>query len=550
MVHLRDTAPDGIASAATGVVAPRHPAFWPRLAIALCAGLVTACAFPPYGLEWIAPVGPAVLTVCCRRMRVGRSAWLGFAYGLGFCGLLLRWTSVAGIDGWAGLSVLQAAFLAGLGAVLALVTRLRAWPLWAACAWIGIELARSTVPFGGFPWGRLGFAMVDTPFASYAALGGVPLVGFAAALAGTLLAWAVITHGRRLARGAAVVGAAVLPALALLIPLPTAAQDGHFTVGIVQGNVPGKGLEFLGRARTVTNNHLKATQDLMRRVRAGKVPAPQALVWPENSTDIDPFHDPKTRRTIERAVQAAGVPILVGTMLDGPKSYQVRNVGIIWDPRTGPGQRYQKQHPVPFGEYIPFREYLAPIIGKERMSLVPRDMVAGHRPGLMRLGPARIGDLICFEVAYDGLVNEVARDGAQVLVVQTNNSTFLGSGQLEQQFDITRMRAIEHGRAILVASPSGLSGVIAPDGTVVDKSQESTRTEFVDRVPLRSGSTLATVLGTIPAAVLAILAGLAAAVALVRRRRRDRARTDGARTDGAGTDDGGDTGAPKGVAST
>ncbi|MGW0230980.1 apolipoprotein N-acyltransferase [Actinopolymorpha singaporensis] len=491
---------------------------WLRLLLAVASGVALAAAFPPFGWSWTVPFAVATLTLVCKGTRVRTGALLGLGFGLGFFVLLLQWVRVIGADGWLVLSLVEALFVAVLGAALTLITRLRWWPLWAATLWVGVEFARSSFPLGGFPWGRLAYGLADTPLAALASVGGVPFVTFVVVLAGNLLLWAVVTSGRRLVvRLGAVAVAAALAFCGALVPLPTDG-NGTATVAVVQGNVPSRGMEALGRARTVTRNHLAATEDLMREVRAGKVAKPAFVLWPENSTDIDPFHDLPTRTIVDRAVQDAGVPILVGAILDGPGPNYRRTTGVVWDPTTGPGQIYAKQHPVPFGEYIPFRRQLLPYI--DRLRLVGRDTYAGKEPGKIRIAGYHPGLVICFEIAYDGIVRQVA-DGAasQFLTVQTNNATYTGTGQPQQQFAITRLRAVEYGKAVLVASPNGISGYIAPDGHVVAQSKEATRKVFVERVPLRTQPTLAARLGPVPEWVLA-LAGLAALAVAVDRRRR------------------------------
>ncbi|MDT3400844.1 apolipoprotein N-acyltransferase, partial [Streptomyces sp. B1866] len=164
-----------------------------RTAAAAASGVALGLAFPPYGL-WPLSVAAVASFGLLARGRTGRQgAWLGFAFGLPFFVVLLKWLHVVGWDLVVGLSVLEAAFFAPLGAGLAVTSRLpgrlRApWPLWAACLWVAQEWARARVPFGGFPWGRLAFGTTGTPFMRLAALGGAPLVTFAVALTGALLA--------------------------------------------------------------------------------------------------------------------------------------------------------------------------------------------------------------------------------------------------------------------------------------------------------------------------------------------------------------------------
>ncbi len=208
--------------------------------------------------------------------------------------------------------------------------------------------------------------------------------------------------------------------------------------------------------------------------------------------------------------------MLVGAVLDGPGD-QVSNSGIVWDPVSGPGERYVKRHPVPFGEYIPYRSLVRRITTK--VDLVPRDFAAGDEPGVLTVGPVTLGDVICFEVAYDDLVRDVVTGGGRLLVVQTNNATFGRSAETTQQLAMGRLRAVEHGRAVLVSATSGVSAVLAPDGRVVDSAPVFTREVLMAQVPVRDRLTLATRLGALPEAALCLLAALGLLAPAGRRRR-------------------------------
>jgi apolipoprotein N-acyltransferase len=271
----------------------------------------------------------------------------------------------------------------------------------------------------------------------------------------------------------------------------------------------------------VLNNHVQRTRELARRVRAGELPRPELVVWPENSSDLDPYADPEAKNVIDGAVKDIGVPVLVGAVVDSPDGRHVENRGIVWDPVTGPGAYYVKRHPVPFGEYLPFRDILTKLI--TRFERIPRDFAQGARPGLLRLGPAQVGDVICFEVAYDGLVRDVA--SSELLVVQTNNATYTGTGQLEQQFAISRYRAIETGRYVVVAATNGISGIIAPDGTVVARTEQRTQEVLDEQVELGDGITLGLRIGLW---VELALCGLAVATVVANRlgRRRSPAKIE------------------------
>ncbi len=498
----------------------------PRTGVAVVSGVALGFAFPPYDLWPLSLVAVAALSLLTRGRSVRQGAWTGFAFGVPFFLILLKWLHVIGWDAVIGLSVVQALFVTLLGAALAGTSRLPAWPLWAACLWVAEEWARDRLPFGGFPWGRLAFANTASPFTPLAALGGAPLVTFAVALTGTLLAacaailWGLRGSGtlRRAVPALEAFGlAAALTVAGAAVPVPTKADD-TVDIAVVQGNVQQAGMDFLGRPMKILDNHATATEKLAADIKAGRATKPDLVIWPENSSDLDPFQYPQAYDRIDEAVKAIGVPVLVGALVDHPsRQGYVFNEGIVWDPKKGPGASYTKQHPVPFGEYVPFREQLSKII--TRFQRVPRDFYPGDHTGVLNIGPAELGDVICFEVAYDEIVHETVDAGARALVIQTNNATYGRTGQPEQQLAMSKLRAVEHGRAVVTAATSGISAVVAPDGTVTHQIPEFTRGVVSARIPLRDETTLADRVGAAPEWALAIVGLLSCAAATVIGRR-------------------------------
>ncbi|GAA2216722.1 apolipoprotein N-acyltransferase [Micromonospora olivasterospora] len=496
--------------------------------LAVAAGLALLVAFPPYGVWPAAAVGVALLAAAVHRRRLRAGAGLGFVAGVALFAPLLSWTNLhTGYLPWVLLSLLQAGYLALLGAAAAycspLVERRRwSWPVVTGLLWVGQEALRSRTPFGGFPWGRLAFSQDESPALRLAAVGGAPLVTFAVAVAGGLLvaaAWRPWRAGGRRWAAAPVAGAVAVFAAGLLVPVGVAGDAGRgVTVAVVQGNVPRLGLDFNAQRRAVLDNHVQATLDLAAQVAAGARPQPDLVVWPENASDIDPLRDRVAGEWISRAADAVRAPILVGTLLLGPGEH-VRNAGVLWRPGTGPDleQLYVKRHPVPFAEYVPLRD-IARMVSKQ-VDRVRSDFVAGDRPGVVDAGPAVLGDVICFEVAYDGLVRDTVTGGAQLLVVQTNNATF-DVAEARQQLAMVRLRAVEHGRASLMSSTVGVSGFVTPDGRVSDATGFNTRAVVVRELRLGDGRTLATRVGVWPEVVLAGLAVAALATSAVLRRRR------------------------------
>ena len=510
-----------------------------RLVCALLAGGALCLAFPGHDVWVLAPVGVALLALATCGARARTGFLLGLLTGLVFFAYTLSWSGiVVGVVPWAGLAVSQALFVALLGAATAFVQgrgdapRIR--PLVVALAWVVQEALRDRIPYGGFPWVRLAFSQADSPFGRLAALAGAPAVTFAVALAGGLLAavlWNLgpmlrrgVAHGPRRVRALVALAAAVgVGLVGLAVPLPTDGAPAN--VMAVQGNVPRPGLDFNAERRQVLDNHVTATEDAAAEVAAGTRPKPDLDVWPENSSDIDPTRNSDAAAQITRALDAVGVPLVVGTLLEQPAP-DISNVALLYEPGQGITQTYVKQHPVPFAEYIPNRDFFRRF--SDKVDLVRSDFAAGTGPVLFRVPAASGGEVvagptICFEVAYDDLVRDNVDLGANLLLVQTNNATFGYTDESVQQLAISRIRAMEHGRSVVHVSTVGVSGLITPDGTVHQPSALFTRTVLSGELPLRSVRTLATLVGPWPeyAACLAF----AAIVLLAGLRRRPRTET-------------------------
>jgi apolipoprotein N-acyltransferase len=514
--------------------APPSPVrLWVAVLLAVLSGLAMLASFPPYGLWWLAPVSVALLAAAAHRRRLRGGLGVGFLAGLLFFVPLLDWTRLAaGPAPWALLSLAEAAYFALLGCAAAglsrVIDRWRAlWPLLTGLLWVSQEALRDRAPFGGFPWGRLAFSQGEAPALRLAVLGGAPLVTFVAAATGGVLV--ALCWRRRPDLSA--LGYLLVGVLLVLGPaaVPASQPDGPTrTVAIVQGNVPRLGLDFNAQRRAVLDNHVNATLKLAADVKAGRQRTPDLVVWPENSSDIDPLRNPDAAQEIAAAAATIGAPILVGAVLRTDKPGDILNAAILWNPVTGPDltQEYVKQHPVPFAEYMPLRP-IARLVS-DKVDLV-KNMVAGDHAGVIRTGPLTLGDVICFEVAYDGIVRDTVTGGAQVLAVQTNNATF-NEAEARQQLAMVQLRAVEHGRDALMVSTVGVSAFVASSGDIRASTDFDVPAVVVREMRLGSTRTLATRLGLWPEMTAAALTfgalaviALAGALPLRRRRRGDTA---------------------------
>lgn len=470
--------------------------------LALGAGLLLLVAFPPVGWWWTAPFGLAALLRAVDGLGL-RQAWLTAASASLVLFLpLLEWVRFLGVGPWLALTVLQAAVAGLLGPVAVLVARaagartaLRLAGLVGAV--IGVEALRARAPFGGLTWGRLGFGQSDGPLLAWAALGGAPLLGAAV----TVVALGLLEGFRRRPRLA--VPLLALPfAGAVLVPLP--ADGPRLQVAAVQGNVPRSGVEAFAEDLVVLDNHLRLTRRLAAEVAAGERPRPDLVVWPENASDQDPRSEPQSRARVDAAVEVLGQPFLLGAVLrDGAD--RISNGLLVWGRSGVQGPVYRKKHLVPFGEYLPLRA-LAERVYPAAKTLLARDFSPGERVGVVPLNgvPLAVGN--CFEVAFDDLPREAVRAGGQLLVLPSNNASYGRSAQSAQQLAMARLRAVEHGRSTVVATTSGISALIRPDGDVVARSGLYEPALLQAALPRRTDLTIATRWGgEVEAALVALL---------------------------------------------
>ncbi|XIE77536.1 apolipoprotein N-acyltransferase [Streptomyces sp. SBR177] len=515
-----------------------------RPGAAVLSGALLYLSFPPRPLWWLALPAFALLGWTLRGRRPRAGFGLGFLAGLGFLLPLLVWTGAeVGPVPWLALGAVSALFIGAVGLGIAMVSRLPAWPLFAAGVWVLGEAARARVPFGGFPWGKIAFGQADGMFLPLAAVGGTPVLGFAVALCGfglyELLRQVLARRAKAEAADqdqapapAPARGPLLAAALAVLVPvtgalaaLPLvsdAPEDGTATVAAVQGNVPRLGLDFNAQRRQVLDNHAARTRELAAAVRAGKEPRPDFVLWPENSSDIDPYANADAYQVIDEAVREVNAPTVIGSVI-APPTGTLRNTLIEWVPGKGPVAEYDKRHVQPFGEYIPMRSFVR--LFSSDVDRVRRDFGPGHEVGVFDLAGTKVGLATCYEAAFDWAVRDTVTHGAQLITVPSNNATFGRSEMTYQQLAMSRVRAVEHSRSVVVPVTSGVSAVIRPDGTIVAKTEMFTPDVLVEKVPLRSSLTPATRMGTLPEALLVALAAAGLAWSATRSVRARRGRT-------------------------
>jgi apolipoprotein N-acyltransferase len=474
-----------------------------RLGVTIAAGLLLWSSYPRFNWWWAAVIAFAALAwVLTRRATtpVGGFGY-GFLFGLVFYLPLIHWISIlVGAVPLLALVGVCSLFPAIFGLAAVVVRQLPGWPVWFAVLWAAQEWLKSTVPFGGFPWGVVAAGQTDGPFLPLVRLGGVPLLSLAIVLVGcsaTAITLEIVSWLRASRRpGAAhddgkpadAPPAVVLPAICIcLVFFATAAiwpQVRHsgtgsgnepiVTAAVVQGNVPRLGLEFNAQRLAVLANDVQQTRRLADDVHAGRAPQPDFVVWPEDASEVDPLRNPDAAQQISVAVEAIGAPILVGTVLDiagRPNEAPAQtNTVIVWNPKTGPADKHDKRIVQPFGEYLPWRGFFRHL---SAMADMAGYIVPGSGTGVVNAGGTPVGVATCWEVIFDRALRDSVRNGAEVLAVPANNANF-NQTMSEQQLAFSKVRAVELDRYAVVASNVGISALVTPDG------RELGRTDFFE----------------------------------------------------------------------
>ena len=425
------------------------------LLLSALSGALLSAAYEPVGKWWVAPIALAVhMYALSLTQRKVLSVFI-FAATLNL--IVVHWSSTfVGSIPWLILALGLAVFYLPLS----LVSRwgMTSYPL----IYILLEEIRNRFPFGGFGWVRVAYTQADAPYSKIAAIGGASALSALTVLLGLILFFSASKKWSKIT---------LLPFLFLLIPvnINTFATT---NVLMIQGNVPQLGLDFNSRAKAVFYNHLEKTQSELK--ANSNV---DFVLWPENSVDVDPFQN----NDVKQALDSIQKPLIIGAIVE--KGDSILNTSILWGGELPP--TYVKQHLTPFGEYIPLRS-LASAISPYTNRV--KDFEPGQGQVFFTVKKAIIAPVICFELVDDELLHKAAVS-SNILAVQTNSATFGMSAESAQQMQMTRVRAIEHGRNIVSVSTTGYSAIIDSKGKVLQKTSMATADSIRAEVGLINDTT-------------------------------------------------------------
>ncbi|HET9730752.1 MAG TPA: apolipoprotein N-acyltransferase, partial [Acidimicrobiia bacterium] len=476
-----------------------------------------ALARPPFDWGPLAAIALVPLFIGWRHRGARGSACDAFIAGLVYHAIAMQWVRFFGGAAVVGLLGALAAYWALAGTVIGWLRRRGVNNPWlTAAVWVIADNAVARWPFHGLSWGEIGYAFHDlAPARAVASVGGLTLVSFLAVALNALLADLIVAGQRGRARWGAQVGVAVI-AVAVVGATVTRAEPpvvSTLRVALLQGNDKNRELtDAEEQDRYLAKSHF----DLASTVQ-GPV---DLVVFPESSLDGDPRTDSFLRPKLEDTARRLQAWVLANATVDAPPNgAKVLNLNVLFAPDGSEEGTYAKRHLVPFGEYVPFRSLLESWI--PQIEKVPRDFESGHRPGLFMIRDTKVATVICFESAFGYEVRPLVRAGAQLLLVSTNNRSYRRSANSAQHLAIGQMRAAETGRPVVQAAISGITGIIDADGVVRAQTPLFERTVVESTVGATSGQTPYVRYGEW--ALSASLVGLAVAVLMALRRRREAA---------------------------
>lgn len=441
------------------------------------------------------PIRPSpALALHGRRLRA--RLLIGAVAGTVLYGSTLAWLNGFAVAGYVGIAVLETLMLAvAVGLMPTARTGMWSGGWWALPAGLVLlDAAQTRFPFGGFPLPALVHAQLDGPFALAAPLGGSLLVTATAATAGVALAALVLTRGRTrwVAVGLAAAVAGLPVALGATINTDPA---GDLDAAVVQGGGP-RGL------RAVFTDP-QDTTDRQFAVAEQITGTPDLVLLPGTVISVDSpiAGSPGDTRTAALA-RRLGTTAVVGVVEQQPSAF--RNAAVAWGPDGEILGRYEKEHRVPFGEYIPGRELLERVT--DLTALVPRDAIAGEGIALIDTPAGPLSVVISYEVLFADRVREAVTAGGQIVLVPTNAASYITEDVPAIEVAGARLRALEFGRTVLQSAPTGYSVVVGPDGTVLAQSGLGDPALLRETFPLRTGLTPYARTGDTPVLIGAVLA--------------------------------------------
>lgn len=394
--------------------------------------------------------------------------WFCYLYPMDFAGIS-RLGSIGVIAlAWVGLSFLQAVGTAFVPVLYRHLSKGRHWlfvPFLGAAAWCVCEWAQNLFWFG-VPWARLSVTQHRVlPIIQSASVIGSLGVSFLIALIAAFLSEAYIRYceGKR-------VNAPVLVASCIFIVnfvfgavtlnLPQSKNDTVIAAAI-QGNISSSDKWADNSVSASLDVYCSLTEDAVKKTSA------KLVVWPEtviiSSLNLSEY----VTDTVSELSDRLDCYIAVGSFYsEGENDY---NAVYLFHPDGSINENvYKKRHLVPFGEYLPMADLLYAVCPPlKSINMFDQPLSQGTESELFKTPIGKIGALVCFDSIYEGLTLDSVRDGAELIVLSTNDSWYKDSAAVRQHNGHAVLRAVENGRCIVRAANTGISTVISDKGRII-----------------------------------------------------------------------------------
>ncbi len=465
---------------------------------AAAAGLLIAFSMPPWGWWPLAFAGLALVERLIRATTAQERFWRGSIVGLAWLLPSTLWMWDLTPPGYVVAGTLYAALLGG---ALAICPPGPGRRIALPGLVVLFELARWSWPFGGVPLSTLAMSQADAPLSVVVRVAG-PLLLVALVAVGAVglsMAW----DRRWAATGAAVAVVAATWGLALVAPDGEAFRE--LDVALVQGGGPQGTRAIDTDERIVFERHLEASELIETPV--------DLVLWPENVVNVEGRLEANPEMAELADLARRLDTVLVPGIVEGIDRGTFLNASVVFDADGQIVDRYDKVKRVPFGEYVPFRALIEPLAPD---FLPARDAASGTGAATLDTPVGRLGVAISWEIFFEERAVDAIENGGSILLNPTNGSSYWLTIVQSQQIASSRLRAIETGRWVLQAAPTGFSAIVTPDGDVLERTGVSEQRVVQGVVELRDGLTLAVRFGRTPMIALA-LAALAVAFALEHR---------------------------------
>jgi apolipoprotein N-acyltransferase len=463
---------------------------------AIIAGLLYFLSFPPYEFWYL--IFPALLLFYYSLLSNEKSFLSGFIFGCVAYGVILLGIQSIGLEAWIPLTILMGlmyGIFAKLFSYLNTKSENNFYVLLAALA--AFDLIRAYFPFGGFPWGFPSTVLLTGPvdgplffevllyFKNFGPTGSSLLLqSFPLIIAlGIYSKYKQKNYFKDYTIFSLLVFSIYIFNLIIIDfnNQDTYIETSELNIAIVQGNSPCPGAKnrCTNERQKIYDSHLTQTQSLDGNF--------DLVVWPESSTGFN--NDPGIHSRVQKDISIQALRLDSNFLIGGDRPVQnqyFENYGIFINKDGEIVDQYLKQHPVPFGEYIPFRKYLDWI---PPLALVPRDMIRGDGQKIFMVNDTKISAVISFEGSFQRYIRNSVQDGAELVVILTNQASYGESGMSDQFILMSRANAISNGRPIVHAAITGKSAFIDHKGKVISKTELFETVVLTEKIEVKKTET-------------------------------------------------------------